>query len=100
MRESFGPPIGTYPFTKKTIKAVRRAPCAVRRAPLGPELSVCSMYGHCYCVDKMVANKTHKVCCMCDHQHTANDVRWTKSFQNEQSMLGQHGTDLSRMVFD
>ncbi len=52
------PPIGAYPRKVK----------ATRKAPPDPELSVCSMYGHCYCTDKTVNDKAHKVCCMCHHQ--------------------------------
>ena len=70
-----GPPIGTYP---RKVKAIRGP-----STPGGPALSVCSIYGHCYCIAKAVAGKAHKACCMCDHQRASDRDRFVESLERE-----------------
>ena len=73
-----GPPIGAYP---RGFKAVRKKGPSTSG---GPELSVCSIYGHCYCVDKTVADKAHKACCMCAHQRASDRDRFIESLRRQE----------------
>ena len=85
-----GAPIGTYPHKVKVVR---------RPGPI-PELSVCSIYGHCYCGDKSANSKPHVVCCMCGHQRSSDGARFAESLKRERVVVNRCGTDLSRMIFD